>query len=178
MSYWDHAFETRIATYDYGPYAYTVVYLPEETAARLPFDAHPRLRVEGEITDHPFTAAWQPVAKGPDGYRQPTGAPAHGSHWLIIPKTLLEATRLQVGDEAELCFRIADQDAIDIPDELARALREDETAREVWDALTPGKRRGYANLVSKPKRQATRERKAAEVREVLRGERANPLRRA
>ena len=50
-----HAFEAPIATHDVGSqsYLYTVVWIPEDVIAELPMDQYPKLRVEGEIAEHP-----------------------------------------------------------------------------------------------------------------------------
>ena len=37
---------------------FSVIYLPAEIAAQLPLAVHPRLRVEGEINDYPFSGAF------------------------------------------------------------------------------------------------------------------------
>ncbi len=57
MGVYPHAFEARVVHHDLGTYRDTVVFLPPEVAARLPLDAHPRLRVSGEVGDVPFSGA-------------------------------------------------------------------------------------------------------------------------
>ena len=146
------AFEARIEAHDFGRFAYTVIYLPEELRADLPFDRHPRLRVEGEIAEHPFEGAWQP---------------GQGRMYLMVPRELMREAGLARGDEVEVRFRIGDQDAVDEPAELRLALAGDEAASDAWDATTPGKRRGMAYHVNSAKRPPTRERRAAEVLQCL-----------
>ncbi|MEM6869113.1 MAG: YdeI/OmpD-associated family protein, partial [Cyanobacteria bacterium P01_C01_bin.121] len=64
-------------------------------------------------------------------------------------------------------FRIADQDAVDVPEALQHALEQDEYAKAVWEKLTPGKRRGFAYRVSSAKTKQTQTRRALEVLEQL-----------
>ena len=154
MSAYPHAFEGEVTRHELGRYAYTVLRLPPGMARSLPFDAHPRLRVEGEIADHPFEAAWQP-----DGA---------GGHYLMIPKALLKAADLAVGDEVACRFRVADQSAVDVPPALAAALAEDDALRGRWDALTPGLRRAFAHRVATAKREATVAKRVEEVTAMVR----------
>ncbi len=152
MSYYAHGFEGEVATLDYGVYQYTVIYLPASLEAALPFDSHPRLRIEGEIAEHPFNGALIPSRQG---------------RHLIVSPEVLRATGLRLGAPVEVRFNIADQDAVAIPDELQWALDADARAQAAWDALTPGRRRGLAHLVGKPKTLETRQRKAAELADAL-----------
>ncbi len=47
----------------------------------------------------------------------------------------------------ELRFNIANQDSVDLPEELLGALFADKAAQQAWDRLTPGKQRGLAYFV-------------------------------
>ncbi|MEL7543618.1 MAG: YdeI/OmpD-associated family protein [Pseudomonadota bacterium] len=150
MSYFTHAFEAPLAHHDVGSkrYQYVVVYVPDEVARALPLSEFPRLRIEGEINDQPFEAALNPS----------------GGVWsLMVPKSVRDATGLDLGDVADVRFRVGDQDHVDVPVELRDALAGDERARAAWHEMTPGKQRGWAYLVGKPKREETRHRKAAVV---------------
>lgn len=60
MSFFPYAFTGLIEHHDLGTYRYTVLWLPEEVAAELPFSDQSRLRISGELNDHPITGAWQP----------------------------------------------------------------------------------------------------------------------
>ncbi|WP_431298603.1 hypothetical protein [Tabrizicola sp. BL-A-41-H6] len=64
MSFYSFGFAGVVETLDYEKYLYAVIYLPAEIAAQLPLAVHPRLRVEGEINDTPFSGAfrWRPSA--------------------------------------------------------------------------------------------------------------------
>lgn len=152
MGYYSFGFENELATLDYGVYQYTVLYLPAELEAELPLALHPRLRIEGEIAEQPFNGALIPSRQG---------------RHLIVSPELVRAAGLHLGDRVEVRFNIADQDAVDLPEELESALAQTEGAQVAWDALTPGRRRGLAHLVRKPKGADTRRRKAAELATAL-----------
>ena len=64
-----------------------------------------------------------------------------------------------------------------MPAELEAALHEDEAARKAWNALTPGRRRGYAHMMSSREREARRERKAGAVWAMRRRDAADPSKR-
>ncbi len=154
MSWFDHAFETRIVHHDVGTYRYTVVFLDPDLAARLPFDRHPRLRFSGEIGEAPFAGAWQPV---------------RGRWYAMLSKGVLKAAGLSVGDLVEVRFRIEDPDHVEVPDALARALARDAAAGAAFAALSAGKRRGLAHMVLSAKTPETERKRVAEVIGTLRG---------
>lgn len=95
MSFYSFGFEGVVDTLNYEKYLYSVIYLPAEIATQLPLALHPRLRVEGEINDYPFSGAFIPSSQG---------------HHLILGSARLKAIGLKVGMPAELRFNIADQD--------------------------------------------------------------------
>jgi hypothetical protein len=126
--------------------------VPDDLAAQLPLDRFPRLRIEGELSELPFNAAMIPSQQG--------------RHMIVSPE-LLKAAGLRVGDIVEIRFNIADQEGVAVPEELQTELDNDPQAEAVWSALTPGRRRGLAHLVAKPKGEAIRRRKAQELAEAL-----------
>lgn len=152
-----HSFEGPLDRFGVGKARkvwYTVLFLPPALEADLPFKAFPRLRVDGEIADMPVTGAWMPTG---DGRR----------YFIVAPRVLKE-TGFGPGDLVEMRFRIADQDAVDVPPELAAALARHPAATAVWEGLTPGKRRGLTYRVHGAKAPATRARRVAEVIAALR----------
>lgn len=134
--------------HDLGTYRYTVLWLPDAIAAQLPLADHPRLRISGELNEHPVTGAWQP---------------SRGRWYLMLGKPLLKATQLVVGSEAELRFRIEPQDVVDVPPVLTRAIRLNAQAAKRWDAQTPGKQRALSHHVASAKTAATFGRRVAQV---------------
>jgi bifunctional DNA-binding transcriptional regulator/antitoxin component of YhaV-PrlF toxin-antitoxin module len=153
MEFYPFSFDTEVSIRDFGKYHYVCVKLPSELEAALPFDQYPRLRVRGEMAGYDFEGAWQPQ-KG-------------GQRWLMIPKDIQKAAGLSIGDRVHVAFGIADQDAVNVPAELAEALAEAPDAREAWDALTPGKRRGHCHAVEKAKAPATKQKRIAEIFDQL-----------
>lgn len=156
MSYFPYRFEGEIVHHDVGSetYAYTVVFLPGELAQELPLKAYPRLRISGEIGEHPFEAALTPV---------------RGSWYILLSRKMLRALGSGVGDIVEVCFDIADQDAVDIPKALQEALSANGKMDRLWKAQTAGKQRGLAYRVASAKTLATQNKRITEVFGILSG---------
>jgi hypothetical protein len=140
-------FTGRIETLEWGTSTYTIVRLPDEVAARLA--AEGARRVEGEINEAPVNLA-------------PTKAPVLEATFLWTGKSLLDRIGLAPGDEVEVRLRKAPDDEVDTPDDLAAALRA-AGASHLWEALTPGKRRGMIYQIGTAKTQATRDRRIAKL---------------
>ncbi|QJR37648.1 YdeI/OmpD-associated family protein [Gemmatimonas groenlandica] len=151
MSYFTHRFETRIARHAVGTYHYTVVYLDASLHSALPLEQHARLRIEADVSGVPVKGAWQP---------------ARGRWYLMLPKAPMKAAGLKIGSPVEVAFRVLPQDDVDIPDELAALLATKARVRKAWAALSPGKQRGIAHLVSSAKRPET---KAARIQSIEAG---------
>ncbi|MBI1188752.1 MAG: hypothetical protein GC206_15710 [Alphaproteobacteria bacterium] len=157
MSAFPYQFEAPIAHHAFETYAYIVVYMPAALAASSPFADRPRIRIIGEVADHPVAGAWQP-ARG-------------GRRFFLLSKRFLRAAGLAVGDVVEMRFAIDESDAVDTPPEITAALRRNAAFRHAWTALTPGAQRAFAHRVSSAKASSTRERRLSEViGMVLRGE--------
>ena len=158
MSYYPYRFEAPVVTHDVGSqrYLYTVVFLPAELAGALPLKEYPRLRISGEAAEQPFEAALTPV---------------RGRWYILLSKKMLKAMEAGLGDVVEVCFRIADQNAVEMPSALERALAADRALARLWDRLTPGRQRGLAYRVAAAKTETTRAKRIAEVAAILRGER-------
>ncbi len=139
---------TTIKKHNFGRVAYTVAYLSAELQKQLPLDKFPRLRIDGEVCGHRFNGALHPSG---------------GKWYVLLPKKFMKKCGLELGGDVLVMFRIADQNAVDVPSELQRALSANATAKEAWDQLTAGKKRGYAYRVSSAKRMETRENRVDEV---------------
>ncbi|MDX2174957.1 MAG: YdeI/OmpD-associated family protein [Candidatus Sumerlaeia bacterium] len=136
-----HRFTGAVARLRMGSMAFTCVYLPEELERALPFDRHPRLRIEALVAGKPLNGALQPSG---------------GRHFLMLSRRVLAERRLVLGATVEVAFRIADQDAVEMPAELERALAKNPSARREWEKMTPGKRRGLAYHIAAAKTAPTR----------------------
>jgi len=156
--FFDYEFDAPIAEHDVGSdrYRYTVVYVPGEILAELPMAEYPRLRIAGEVNDHPFEASI---------------TPAKGVWYVLFSKRVLKAIGAEVGDNVSIRFRVADQDAVDVPAALGEALGDDTRMRTLWDAQTPGKRRALAYRVASAKTEATQSKRVVEVFDILDGRR-------
>ena len=167
MSFYAHEFEASIEVLDWDGTRYTVIRLPAEVAADLPLDAHPRLRVEGEIGDVPMVWTWNP-------------APAVlGDGWFCyLSRAKLIERELAPDTVTSVRFNVADQDGVDVPGELMLALAGNADAKTAWDGLTPGRQRGLCHRVDSAKRQATRDKRATTIVAALaRGDDPFPRRR-
>jgi len=156
--YFDYEFDAPICHHDVGSerYRYTVVYLPEDHAKALPLDDFPRLRISGEVNDCPFEAALTPVS---------------GVWYILFSKKTLRQIDAKVGDLVMVRYRIADQDAVEVPELLAAALNKSKKMKRLWDQQTPGKQRALAYRVATAKRPETQDKRVAEVFDVLQGRR-------
>ncbi|MEM9751225.1 MAG: YdeI/OmpD-associated family protein [Pseudomonadota bacterium] len=156
------AFEAPIEKFGVGKKRviwYHVVIAPADICANLPLANYPRLRIEGEIADIPIANALMPTGDG--------------RHYIIIAPTILKASGARVGDLVDVRFRIADQDHVDTPAELARAIARQRRFEDAWDALTPGKKRMLAQHVQSAKTPTTRAKRTREAIEALMDHRAD-----
>lgn len=148
MSFYPHAFEAPVEKLDFGKFAYTVLYIPESLVEELSLDQNPRQRIVAEIGDFEMDAAIQPSSYG---------------WYIMLSKRVLKACGLMPDDIVRMRFRVVDPSTVNVPEELRAALDEDATATAAWDALTPGKQRGFAYRVNSAKRPETRLKRVAEV---------------
>ena len=124
--------------------SFACVYVPEELERTLPFDKHPRLRVDTLLNGKPHQGALQPSG---------------GRHFIMLSKRVLKERNLIVGSPIDVAIRIADQDGVEMPEELERALQKNPSARREWEKMTPGKRRGLAYHVTAAKTAPTRQKR-------------------
>jgi hypothetical protein len=132
---------------------YRVLYLPADLMTVEPFVSTPRVRVVGELAEHPIRGAWQP------------GGP--GVRFLMISPALCKDARIAVGDTVECRFDLDDPEAVVLDPELERAIAGSPTAAATWARLTAGRRRGYAAMVASARTGATRARRVRTVLESL-----------
>jgi hypothetical protein len=140
-------FTGRIETLDWGKAVYTILRLPEEVAARLAADR--ARRVEGEINEYPVNLAL-------------TRAPELDDTFLWTGKSLLDRIGISPGAEVDVRLRKAPDDEVETPGDVASALRA-AGASHLWDALTPGRRRGLLYRIGTAKTQGTRDKRIAKL---------------
>lgn len=147
------AFEGPIDARD----GYSIIWLPADLAREL--DARGRLRARGTVGGVPFFGAWQPS----------------GGRWFLhVSKDKLKRAGYREGALLSVRFRLEDEATVDLPLELADALEHDSHARGLWEARTPGWRRGRAHMISTAKQPQTRARRVAELLAELSSASARP----
>jgi Bacteriocin-protection, YdeI or OmpD-Associated/Domain of unknown function (DUF1905) len=140
MSYFAFEFEGLIERHNVGKYDYTVVFLPAEIAAQLPFDISSRLRMRGEINDHPIEAAWQP---------------AKGRYYVMLSKALVKEAELVVGHRANVRFSLVDQ--------IQRLIANNSKFGAIWQNLSAGKQRGFMHWIGEAKTTQTRSKRIGQL---------------
>lgn len=157
MSYYDYEFEAPIERLAIGNgikvLHYNVVILPEELVRILPFNEFPKLRVIGEIGSHSVRGAWNPIADG--------------RKYFILSQKFLDGAELKLGVLTDVRFNIDDQDYVDVPIELEKALTINTDLDRKWNKLTSGKKRYYCYQISTAKQQKTRQKRLEHVLEML-----------
>lgn len=160
MDFFPHEFEAEICHHWLGTYCYNVVFLPQNLHAHLPLEKHPRLRIDAEVSSIPLQGAWQP---------------SRGRWYLMLSPKLLRQGSLSVGSQVEVRFRVADQDEVSLPAELATCLGQDAELRMAWSELTVGKQRALSHRLDSAKRIATRQARLEEIVRALKGGEPGPL---
>ena len=169
-------FEAPVEKYDFGKYHYTVVYLPAVLMADLPLSQFSRLRIEAVVDGACLLeGALMPDTLGSPQTRhllsiagKPGGPPQGERIWyFMLPRQVLRTLGKSLGEVVSLRFRVADQDAVDIPQAVQELLERHETLREVWERLTPGKRRGLVHGVRSARSEETRLRRLEDLENQL-----------
>ncbi len=92
-----------------------------------------------------------------------------GEILLGFNRATREATGVEAGDELLLEIVLDEGPReLEVPEDLAAALRGDEAARSAFDGLAPSHRKEFARWVGEAKQAATRERRAQEAVRMLR----------
>ena len=117
-----------------GNYVEHGIFLPSEIVAQLPAK---RLRVKGTINGIAFALAIQ--------YRK------SGDRFFMINKKLVKEASLKLGAKAQVNFRLVDPDLVEVPDELAAVLEQDERASSVWAKFPNGLKRSLIHYVTSAK---------------------------
>jgi len=133
-------FEGRIEAVVWGRASYTLLRLPPDVAGAL-LDAGAK-RVEGEMNEHPVNLAL-------------TRAPVVEGVFLWAGQSLLDRIGAAPGEVLEVRLRPAPDDRVDLPEDVALALR-GAGLTDRWEALTPGRRRGMLYQVETARTAPTR----------------------
>jgi hypothetical protein len=94
-----------------------------------------------------------------------------GTLWLGVHKATVETAGLSVGDAVRVELEVDDAPlpTDTVPEDLARALRDDPIAAAAWERLAPSHRRAHVGAILDAKRPETRARRVASTIETLRG---------
>jgi hypothetical protein len=152
-------FEARIVDAGLDGYRMTVIYLPDRLVEEL--QVRGKLRCKGKIGAARFAGAWMP---------------SRGRWYLMVSRALLERSGYRAGDLAMVWFEVTPDDEVDVPEELAAALKAKKSLEKKWQALRPGTQRSFAYRVSSAKTLATRLRRVAEVVGWVEDEASRPKR--
>ena len=149
MNAYRYTYTGPLDQYDFGRYAYHVLYAPAELQAELLAHQRPRVRITGEIEGIPVNLAWQPSGDG--------------RLYLFVSEELRRARNLLVGNPVTIQFSIADPDQVSVPPELEALLAQDPLYTQLWSEITSGRKRALAHLVASAKSSATRARRLQEI---------------
>jgi len=95
----------------------------------------------------------------------PTG---DGGFYMVLNRSMRETTSVGHGDRILVMVELdTEPRAVDVPPELARALRRSRRAAREFERIAPSHRREYAAYVDEAKRPETRERRARRSIEML-----------
>jgi hypothetical protein len=156
MSYYRFAFRGPVEIHRMGDMRYRVVYLPEELETAVGVGGRGRVRMTGEVNEHPVALAWQPAVL-PRGKR----------YYLLLSARFCQDAGLRVGDHVDVRFNVADPEAVVLPEELAVGLAANRRVTRAWEALTPGKQRAVAAFVASARTSATREKRVLAMVDAL-----------
>jgi Domain of unknown function (DUF1905)/Bacteriocin-protection, YdeI or OmpD-Associated len=105
------------------------------------------------------------------GYRYRNSIASMGGRFLLsFNAETRKATGRGAGDEIEVRLDVDDAPrTVEVPDDLAAELAQDEGARGAWEKLSYSKQRGHADSITGAKAADTRARRVAKVLDALRG---------
>jgi hypothetical protein len=135
-------FETVLKKYENSTATSIIIPLDVEKE----FGSRARVPVRGTINGFPFRSSIFPMGTG--------------CHYMVVNKPTREGAKAKAGDTIKVVME-RDDEAREItpPDDLARALKSNKTARAAWERLSYSNRKEYAVAVEKAKRPETRARR-------------------
>lgn len=135
----------------------------DATGIEIPFDIDEvwgakRVPVKGTINKAPFRS---------------TVVRMGGVYCMVIRKELREAAKAKAGEMVSIVMQPdTEERTVDVPDDLAKALKKNKAARERWDKLSYTHRKEYVNALLDAKKPETRLRRLGQaIDQMARGER-------
>lgn len=138
---------------EWGDSVYTVLPIPDDVSQA--FEALGAKRVELELNEHSFNLAL-------------TKAPVIDKVFVYVGKATLKEASVEPGSRLDVRLRMVDPDVVDVPEDVALALRVSQLS-EVWESLTPGKKRGMLQPIQSAKRAETRAKRIEKLLAELNG---------
>jgi hypothetical protein len=132
--------------------AWTFIRIPFNVAQE--FGVRGQAPVRGTINGIPY-----------ENFLLPQG---EGVHILVVKKEIRDRAGVTAGDVAQITLeRDTAPRQVEVPEELAEALRDSAGAQQVFDKLGYSHRKAYCDHVGEAKRAETRQRRAAKCVELL-----------
>lgn len=92
-----------------------------------------------------------------------------GEFLLGLNRAVRQEAGVEAGDTVDVTLELDTAPrALEVPDELAKALADDSAAQRVFDRLAYTHRKEYARWIAEAKREETRQRRVAQALEMLR----------
>ncbi|HEY8171542.1 MAG TPA: YdeI/OmpD-associated family protein [Dehalococcoidia bacterium] len=93
---------------------------------------------------------------------------ADGTFYMMVNREMRLGARANPGDAVDVVIERDDKPRdVDVPEELVRALRENDAAKSCFDALSYAHRKEYADWIATAKQDATRLRRAEKAVAML-----------
>lgn len=111
-----------------------------------------------------------PVVATVNGYTWRTTVARMRSEFLLgLNRAVRQEAGVEAGDTVDVTLELDTAPrALEVPDELAKALADDSAAQRVFDRLAYTHRKEYARWIAEAKREETRRRRVAQALEMLR----------
>lgn len=93
--------------------------------------------------------------------------PRNNKHVMIASKQLLKKHKLSIGSTFKIIIRLDPSNGLELPEEFAEVLAQDEFAYEAYTALNDGGKRGYIYYIRQGKSIETRIKRSFEIAEKL-----------
>jgi hypothetical protein len=130
-------------------------YMPIPFSVEEVFGSKARVPVSGTINGFAFRNSLMPEGDG--------------THSMTISKELMQGAKAAQGETVKVSMKFDDAPReVEIPSELAAALKLDKQAATVFATLSPSHKREFTDWVAGAKRAETREARAAKALEMIR----------
>lgn len=118
-----------------------------------------------------FGKARPPVVATVGGYELRTTLVVYGGKTYVgLRRSHVEASGLEVGQRVKVTLALdTEERTVDVPADLAAALKRDAKAAKAWEALSFTHRREHVEAILGAKRAETRARRVAKALELLKG---------